>query len=85
MKGLCEESTDCKILKETENHVERELIFQNFFQDSCIKFKVVEDKIEDSTIWKVFDEAERELSYLEVVQLFAFVNLKRHMNDSCQA
>jgi hypothetical protein len=84
-RGLCEESADCKILNESKNHVEKELVFQDFFENDSVKLKMVEDQLEDLTTWKVFDENEKELSYVEIVQLFALANLKRQMKESCTA
>lgn len=80
MLGLLRESSQCKILKETENIVERELSFYNM--DRIV---IHEKKMESSIDWKVIDQNGKQLNYHEVVQLFALANLGRQVRVFCQA
>ena len=82
--GLYRESDVCNTLEENETLRKKELIFENF-QESNIKFKVVEDHLSDHITWKVFNEKGEELTYAEILSFFALANLKRQMKERCQA
>lgn len=70
--GLYRESSSSKTVKKIDNFMVKELIFE----DS--KYILTEEKIDQSVIWKIFDD-ERELSREEIVNLFAFWNLKHQI------
>ncbi len=72
--GLYRESSSSKTIKKVDNTLVKELLFEDK------KYILIEEKIEQSIIWKIFD-GEQELSREEIVNLYAFWNLKRQIKN----
>lgn len=85
LMGLYRETDVCNTLEENEKGRKKELIFENFQELQNVKFKVVEDHLDDHVIWKVFSEQGKELTYTEILNIFTLANLKRHVKERCQA
>jgi hypothetical protein len=85
LMGLYRETDVCTTIEEGENGQKKELIFENFQESQNVKFKVVEDHLDDQVTWKVFSEHGKELTYIEILNIFTLANLKRHVKERCQA
>jgi hypothetical protein len=85
LMGLYRESDVCNTLEENEKLRKKELIFENFQDSENVKFKVIEDHLDDQVQWKVFNEQGEELTYIELLSFFTLANLKRQVKERCQA